>query len=321
MESLKDYFVKPELGLAVVTETWFHSSPEFDRLLNDCRDTHNLIVHYKNRKKKSNSNPGGVAIIHDPSRIRLTEYSVKGRGHELVCSKGRLPNNMRPLFVLAAYVPPKLKAKKCRELMDSISEAILKIKTEHTNPYILMGGDFNHKDISDAIGDYPDVQIITTGAMRGSAILDIYAVNFGDELIEHFNHPSLETVDGLQSDHNFLTYRFRFKHRHQFTWIWYKSRVMFDKAEAVFSAELNTLQWGQATNSQCNNERTESFHRTLREMTGRHFPTVWKRKRSIADAMREHIKKRKAVFYAEGRSITWKRLKAITDGMIRNFGR
>ena len=49
-----------------------------------------------------------------------------------------------------------------------MSEAILKIKNEATDPYLFVGGNFNNRDIEEAIGDYPDLAMAQSGATRGS---------------------------------------------------------------------------------------------------------------------------------------------------------
>ena len=71
-----------------------------------------------------------------------------------------------------------LRDKSYHELLTCISDIILKIKTEVSNPYIVLAGDFNKKKIDEAIGDYPDMDIVTSGATRGNAVLDEVATSF-----------------------------------------------------------------------------------------------------------------------------------------------
>ena len=65
------------------------------------------------------------------------------------------------------------------------------LTNQPTNPFIVIGGDFNRKDIEEAIGDFPDITCVT---------------NFNDCLKETLNHPLLENEEGRKSDHNFITY-------------------------------------------------------------------------------------------------------------------
>ena len=78
-----------------------------------------------------------------------------------------MANNTRPLYVIAAYISTRLKAEKYHEFLEIINATILKIKTETSEPHIILAGDFNRRDISEVIGDYVDVEVVTTAATRG----------------------------------------------------------------------------------------------------------------------------------------------------------
>ena len=96
----------------------------------------------------------------------------------------------------------------CHDLLSCLSDIILKIKTDVSNPYIVLAGDFNRKDIKEAIGDYPDIDVLTFGATRGLAVLDEAACNFSNELVGVATHGPLSTVDGRTSDHDLVAYDF-----------------------------------------------------------------------------------------------------------------
>ena len=174
---MKDFFDELALLFAVVTETWFHSSPAFDSFVTDCRDRLGLLVEAKNRRRKvtSNANPGGgVAVIYDGSKLLVKPYPIRTRGFEVMCVQGKIPNNTRPLFIIGAYIPPKTTARKTAEFMETISEAILKIRSTSSNPYLVVAGDFNRRDIGEAFHDYPEVSVIQR-LRRGMTRLWIYA--------------------------------------------------------------------------------------------------------------------------------------------------
>ena len=125
-------------------------------------------------------------------------------------------------------------------------------------------------------------------------------------------------MDGTPSDHNFLTFRYKLTHKHAFTWIWYKQRKVTDASEKAFSEELTQTVWDCNTN---NNIRAANFHKKLHELSERHFPLRWKKKRStddpwIDDATRDMIQTRLELFYKEGRSYRWKKIKKTTNNMI-----
>ena len=69
------------------------------------------------------------------------------------------------------------------------------IKSEQVSPYIILCGDFNHRDVLEAIGDYPDVIVRNVGNTKAGANLDLCATNFDDQIIKTINHPPLQSND------------------------------------------------------------------------------------------------------------------------------
>ena len=85
--------------------------------------------------------------------------------------------------------------------------------------YIVLAGDFNNKNIDEAIGDYADITVTTSGATRASATLDLTVTSFNFELIGVSSRGPLDTKDGRKSDHDFISYDYSLTHRHEFKWI------------------------------------------------------------------------------------------------------
>ena len=192
--------------------------------------------------KCSAANPGGgVSIFFNPRRINLKAYPCKTRGHEIIAAQGKIPNNTRPFYIIVAYVSTRLKADEYHDLLEALCQIILKIKSSATNPYIILGGVFNRTDIGEAIDDYGDIQVVLTSGTRGTAVLDLCAVNFLSDIKECYNHSPLQADDGSSSDHSFLTFHFRLRHKHEFVWTKYKTRAITDKSEKTFSDELEQL--------------------------------------------------------------------------------
>lgn len=140
-----------------------------------------------------------------------------------------MPNETRPLYILGVYISTRLKADRYHDCLSALSAIILKIKSEANCPYIILAGDFNRKDVEEAIGDYPDIKLIKTGGTRNGSALDLCATNI-ENLRECLNHPPLATQDGHSSDHNFLTFCFDLQHCHHFKWIKVKSRKVMEQA-------------------------------------------------------------------------------------------
>ena len=59
------------------------------------------------------------------------------------------------LFVL--YVPPNQKADITKQMMSCLADGIEKVKLDLKDPYIVIGGDLNRRELS-AIADFPDIQ-------------------------------------------------------------------------------------------------------------------------------------------------------------------
>ena len=111
-------------------------------------------------------------------------------------------NDSRKVVIFVAYIPPSQKAEQTKEIMECIADGIEKVKLEYNDPYIILGGDLNRRDLSPGIADFPDISVLPSGATRDGATLDIVAsnVNAGDTAA-YLREP-LATEDGRVSDHS-----------------------------------------------------------------------------------------------------------------------
>ena len=156
------------------------------------------------RRGQGSSRGGGVSIAFRKSAVTLREYKIKKKSYEIVCAKGKIANNTGPLFVFAVYLSTSLKASQYHEFLEIISQAILKVKSEAKYPYLILAGDFDRSDISEAIGDYTDMKVIQSGATRGQATLDLAATNFTEEILFSEVLDQLESSAGTLSDHRIV---------------------------------------------------------------------------------------------------------------------
>ena len=148
-----------------------------------------------------------------------------------------MSNHSHPIYIFGVYIPPKTSAVRSHECLSLISDAVLKIKTEVRESHILIGGDFNHRDMSVAIGDYNDLEILPSPPLRGEASLDVTACSFGRFHHSTTVHDPLETEDGQsKSDHSFIVHSFNIAHRHDFEWIRYRVRRINDRAIEKYDA-------------------------------------------------------------------------------------
>ena len=104
-------------------------------------------------------------------------YEILG----LVGSISKIP---RRVVAFMIYIPPSTRAGDLTKIRDALSEEIAAAKVSYKNPMILIGGDFNPRDISSYLGDTEPLAPIPTGPTRGDGVLDVVFTNFGEHVQE-----------------------------------------------------------------------------------------------------------------------------------------
>ena len=127
---------------------------------------------------------------------------------------------------IVIYIPPKTKAKQSEQALEVLSDAILKLKTELADPYLIVVGDFNGRDLHWAIEAYPDVRIVDSPPTRRNAKLDLVATNLPSELSNVIVTESLCTQEGTESDHSDLSASAKLNHADRFKWIKFTTRPL-----------------------------------------------------------------------------------------------
>ena len=227
------------------------------------------------------------------------------------------------MFVIAIYIPPKMKVAEVRECNGLVADLLLRIKTETKNPYIILGGDFNHAQIGDVIGDYPDLTQIQCGPTRQAAGLDRLASNIGEEVTEVRNNPPLESEAGATSDHRFITCYCDLRHRHEFEWRTQTYRKITDERIEKYDQAIGQIEWDQVfKHASTLDQKTEAMHNKITTIVTDCFPLITNRIRStddpwIDEETRKALKRRKGIFYDQLRSDDWKKVKAQTNDMIK----
>ena len=207
------------------------------------------------------------------------------------------------------------------EFLACVSDVILKIKTDVKNPYTILAGDVNKKRIDEAIGDYPDMTVITTGATRGNAVLDEVATSFSQELVGVEAHDPVKTPDGCRSDHVTTTYKFHLAHSHKFKCIRYSARHVTEEGLIKQEQRVRETDWEAVVGKADVHTIAESLHRQIMAIRHECFPLRhYKNKLTndpwIDEATLKMIERRQGVFFREGWSVKWKDIKAKTKYMI-----
>ena len=204
IESLIDFVNEMEITVGIITESWFKDGPELEKDLKDIELGTGLKIVYKNRARKKGTarygnqktKGGGVALIFNSNKINLTEHKISGNKFELVAAQGRQEKSGRVIYVLAIYIPPKMRASTFTELTECIINEISLIKSKHDDAIICLGGDMNRRDFSQITRAFPDITTSITGPTRAGVLLDLVATNI-EQFVQSSNiYPPLESEDG-----------------------------------------------------------------------------------------------------------------------------
>ena len=244
MNSLVDYFEECDLTLAIVAESWLKPGAPLQEDLDDLEMGQNLrIVHHSRKSRRGKNAGGGIAIVYNKNKIKLNERRITKGKAEITCAVGRIPNCPRHLAVIGMYIPPQLRAAQYRAAFSFVCDAINQIKTDLADPYLIVAGDTNKKDINEAIGDYPDLHVIPTAPTRGNEVLDVTAVNFADEVTETTIMKPLSTADGRLSDHSVVLYCACLTNSDRFEWQNYYTRPRTSSADRRFKEWIVNESW------------------------------------------------------------------------------
>ena len=317
-EDLFDNFHNLDMFFAVVTETWFYESPALVSVMNGAREEEKLeFINYCRKPDGRKNRGGGVSIVFDPGKISMKKFNTKTAGHELVVAKGKIGGNSRPLFVVAVYISTRLTHRQKLSLVEVMCNAVLKIKTDSNNPYIVIAGDLNKTDISCLLTDYPDMKILPCGPTRGSACLDVIITNFSEEIVRTEVRPPLTTGDEVSvSDHSFPVAFCSLRHRHQFQWVERRYRPMKKDQIEKAASEIRALVWEDILPTMFDpDEYTVAFHQKIIDVCERVIPWKSDKIRStdqpwVTDVFRKKVLQRKSVFKRQGRDRQWKKLKS-----------
>ena len=234
----------------------------------------------------------------------------------MVCGVGKTLTDTKKIAIVSVYIPPNQKAAVTKKQMECLADLVEKLKLECNDPYIVLGGDFNERQLS-AIEDFPN-SIVQTLRTRGRKVLDIVATNI-EEYTEEVINP-LETEEGVQSDHKSVLIKARLPRLHQYTTTEFYTRKYDQSAEEAFGRDLLSQDWTSITGTAT--ERADKLDEILQYIYNLHFPLVKRKIRSchppwITKRIKRLIRNRKRIFRRYGRGELWKRKKIQVEEEIR----
>ena len=152
-----------------------------------------------------------MAVVYDNTKIRLTNFGVANvrSKSEIVCAVGNTSLTKRKIAAIAVYLPPNLNAAACETAVDDLIECINKIKTKHCDPILMVGGDYNNKNITRLLTAFPELSPVEAGATRRGAALDEIYTNISQSVKEKCVLKPLVKFDGTPSDHDIVAATFK----------------------------------------------------------------------------------------------------------------
>ena len=328
-------FLNMSLTLAIITETWFAAGSRLDLQAEDLLLGHGLRAYTLNRDPlRSGVAYGGVAIILRDSITKGQPFHFPNpEKFEVLPLSVKVSDVSRRLFVIAAYIPPGYSVPRGRACLQHIADVVLTIKNKHEEPLILVAGDFNQWDVAEALAEFSDIAEVSTPATRGDRKIDKIFTNWPDCVEEGGCCPPLQTEPDEEgqvghSDHKIQYARSRLPRREPVRWETYTYRPYSSAGEAAFLDEMAGQDWREITDCPDVNAKVDRLHDLFDDMLNKHFPLkTMRRKESdlpwLDQAARKMIKKKAAIYKAEGQSPRWEkarsRLETYLDKRQQNF--
>ena len=314
IDSLHTAFIEHELDFALITESWLKDGQVLDKDIIDLEWGTDMKIIYKNRPR----NPrglrkvgGGVSVIYNKSRCSFRERKIRGNKYELVLAVGKVGTVPRQVAVFCMYLEPRMKVAEIADLCDIISREILMLKAKG-DPIIILGGDINRKDISNAMSDFPDICQSNYAPTRGDACLDIA---FSNEVnLNPTLWPPLETKEGIKSDHLCVIFSGKIERERNFHWVKKVARKHTEAALEEYGRRLQEADWDALLPPGSHPDQlVESFQEWNTRVTDELFPLKTIRCRSnedpwITDGIRKLSKQKRRVYKRAGKSALWWRL-------------
>ena len=230
---------------------------------------------------------------------------------EILCVSGTIGAIKRKVVVFVLYIPPSMLTAKVSELSELLASEIASARVAFGDPIFFICGDINGKGIGDAFDIDDSLSLIWTDPTRGDAVLDMVYSNVGEFVGEVEVLPPLETEGGIPSDHGCVKIGVEIPQIRNFTWINKVTRKRTGSADARFTEQMGTVDWGGKMEGLGVDEMVEVFENTVEEITNANFPLISTRRRSNEDpwitlGVRRRVKRKKRLYRQSGRTRRWR---------------
>ena len=279
-----------------------------------------LVSRYEDKPKRG----GGVAIVFDKTWITLDEYKMDGNSFEVVAASGREGPGGRMLFVIAIYIPPRMRVGTFRAVNEMLIDNVSKMKVKHEDAIIILGGDMNRRDFSLLTAAYPDLCTVCTAPTRGTQCLDLLATNIEAHRIDLEVCPPLETENGeRKSDYNIIFSSYAIPKKCKTAWCTYQARERTDEGKKLFSKLLLEQNWSEIYSACDPSKMVASLNTKIEEIMSTCFPLKTYRVREsdppwMTHGLRKKISQRKEIYYTDQKKTErWRKMKRLTDSLVK----
>ena len=304
------------LDFMIVSETWLQYRKSHAEDLKKLEEGYNIGHCKKNRKTRG----GGVAILYKNTKLSLKQCYPFPADIEITCAIGKTLHDNRKVLILAVYIPPKTSAAQFDRIGDCISERIGRAKNEHDDPYIVIGGDFNRRELAGKIANYPDIIKQDVGNTRGLAQLDCCYSNLAEGIRQVKTCRPLMDERGNESDHSIVMVRHAAKKVHHF-----KKTINFQRSYTEAGAEkfgtmLEEMDWEFLRHLTLDG-MVEEFQATVENMCDDCFVMKRHVKKStdkpwFTRRIGNVLRKRDRIYLREGKTDRWKEAAARAEETV-----
>ena len=327
MKSFITCFFNLAITFAVITETWLGHGTRMEAAAESLLLGEGLTINFLNREPSTNGvSHGGVAIITRNSTTKVKTFDFPNPDKfEILAICATVASIRRKFFVIATYIPPNYTVSRGSACLDHLNKVILHIKQSHQDPYLLLAGDFNQWNVEQAIQDYDELVEIDTPPTRDNRRIDRIFTNWNEDITDFRCVPPLETEGTAesrsQSDHNIQYACARLTKKEPIKWEIFTHRPYREKNADAFVADLAQVDWTPVYQQYHTNDMAGEYQAVIDDLMDKHFPVkTTKRKENdlpwLNGVALRMIKKKKAIYKAEGKSERWERHCTKTEDYI-----
>lgn len=166
--SLITCFTSLALTFAIISETWFGTGTSLELESEKLLLGFGLDMICLNRPPINDLSHGGVAVVYRASESKASTIVFPNPDmYEILPVQLCHKNIRRRFFLVAVYIPPNYTVPRASSCLQHLNDLILYIKNKHSDPYIVIAGDFNQWPVSDKLEEFPDICEVPSAPTRG----------------------------------------------------------------------------------------------------------------------------------------------------------